>query len=158
MTVSNTAVNLIHSCSICCSATFLPLVLIDGSCLFANCFDNAGEAQNNFSGAGQREGSGAAPDRGWAVADLSKLWLLGVKGSSTARVLEEFFKPLAIRFLPRIQFLLTRHLRAAGWIAFGWWCGTERYFESLLWFALPYVRSNYAVTVGKHEPLKWFFM
>lgn len=56
--MSNTAVNLIHSSAISCSATLLPLLLI--SCLFANRFDNIGEAQNNFSGLGRWEGSGAA--------------------------------------------------------------------------------------------------
>lgn len=57
MTVSNTAMNLIHSSAICCSATLLLLLLI--SCLFANCFDYIGEAQKNFSGPGQWEVSGA---------------------------------------------------------------------------------------------------
>ena len=62
--------NLIHTSAIYCSATLLPLHLI--SCLFANCFDNIGEAQNNFSGPGRREGSGATLDWGQAVAGLSR--------------------------------------------------------------------------------------
>lgn len=44
MTVSDTAVNLIHSSVICCSAVLLSLPLV--SSVFANCFDNIGEAQS----------------------------------------------------------------------------------------------------------------
>lgn len=62
--------NLIHGSAICCSAVLLPLLPI--GCLCANCFDNAGEAQNNFSRLGQQEGSGADPAWCWAITGLSR--------------------------------------------------------------------------------------
>lgn len=68
MTVSNTAVNLIHSSAICSSAMLLSLPLV--SCVFANFFDNIGEEL--FSGPGESESPGAALDQCQAVSGLSR--------------------------------------------------------------------------------------
>lgn len=98
MTVSNTAVNLIHSSAICSSAMLLSLPLV--SCVFANFFDNTGEEL--FSGPGESESPGAALDLCLEAKLLlasagpkGKLWLLGVKRYFTALCpgLEEIFTP-----------------------------------------------------------------
>lgn len=128
--------NLMHSSAICCSTTLLPLLVM--SCLFANCFASIGKVQNNACGFS--EGSGAAPNQGWAVAGLSRALgqtpSPGCEGDPTTCVLE------GKMFTSPARSLLARHSRAAGWITFRWWCGKEQCFERLLWFVLPNIRSN----------------
>lgn len=86
MTVSNTAMNLIHSSAICCSAMLLSLPLV--SCVFANCFDNTGEAHSLSLDQGRVKALVQPLTSAKLLLALArpqgKLWLLGVKCYFTA--------------------------------------------------------------------------